>query len=738
MSAILQKIFASCPPQNTSLSMTHLIIIGLISILGQVTLLRELNVASYGVDLVYSLALGIWLFWTAFGAYFSHKMLDPSTAGIRLLYLLFSILLPIDIAFIRSIRILFSNVPGAYLDFLTQIFCLLVALLPLGLLSGMLFQLAARIYIAKGGKLATAYAVESVGGLVGGALSTFSLTLGISNFRTALLCSLISMGSLLISRKRPGIFVTAFSTTILGVLVFLIWQAPALDRTMTSWTHPNMLETRDSPYGRITIEDLQGQISVFENDALSFDTEGTDAEEFVQLSALQHASPERVLILGGGIGGAVREMLTHSPKSIDYVELNAALLASARANLPAVLMQPLESPKIRISIADPRRYLAKSASYDLILVNMPEPDSGQTNRFYTREFFQECRSHLNPAGLTAFKLKSSENLWTPQLTQRMVSIYRAAKTVFHDVLALPGTSNIIICSRETLTRDPKVLVQRYISRRIQGKIVSPAYINYVFTNDRFSQLAEVLNAGEAPPNSDARPICYQYTVMIWLSKFFPSLASLDLSSAIIQNGRKSILVWGLLAMLLIFLLISRRRFRLRRVILMGIAGFLGMALETLLILYYQVKNGVLFGDIGILLMSFMAGLALGGSLIGGWSDSKLAKRIKPEIWGAGILSGFAILGMVAAREMNSSEMATIFGTSMMLFAAGFLVAGILAYSGYKSGRDQGMEVGSLYASDLIGGCIASLAVGLILAPLVGLATSAKWMIFLSVAAVLFL
>ena len=171
---------------------------------------------------------------------------------------------------------------------------------------------------------------------------------------------------------------------------------------------------------------------------------------------------------------------------------------------------------------------------------------------------------------------------------------------------------------------------------------------------------------------------------------------------------------------------------------MGIAGFLGMALETLLILYYQVKNGVLFGDIGILLMSFMAGLALGGSLIGAWSDSKLAMRIKPEIWGAGILGGFAMLGMVAAREMNSSEMATIFGTSMMLFAAGFLVAGILAYSGYKSGRDQGMEVGSLYASDLIGGCIASLAVGLILAPLVGLATSAKWMIFLSVAAVLFL
>jgi len=41
--------------------------IGLISILGQVVLLRELSVSFYGVELVYLLALGIWFFWTAIG-----------------------------------------------------------------------------------------------------------------------------------------------------------------------------------------------------------------------------------------------------------------------------------------------------------------------------------------------------------------------------------------------------------------------------------------------------------------------------------------------------------------------------------------------------------------------------------------------------------------------------------------------------------------------------------------------
>ena len=95
---------------------------------------------------------------------------------------------------------------------------------------------------------------------------------------------------------------------------------------MTSWTHPNLVETRDTPYSRITVLSREGQTSVFENDALLFDTEGTRAEEFVHLAALQHPNPKNVLVLGGGIEGTVREVLLHSPESVDYVEQNPALI----------------------------------------------------------------------------------------------------------------------------------------------------------------------------------------------------------------------------------------------------------------------------------------------------------------------------------------------------------------------------------------------------------------------------
>jgi len=114
------------------------------------------------------------------------------------------------------------------------------------------------------------------------------------------------------------------------ILLVILWKVSSLDRRMTIWNHPNLLESKDSPYGRITITKLYNQMSVFENDALALETEGTDAEYFCHLTALQHHNPQDVLILGGGIEGTVSEIVKYKPKRIDYVELNPVMLNMAK------------------------------------------------------------------------------------------------------------------------------------------------------------------------------------------------------------------------------------------------------------------------------------------------------------------------------------------------------------------------------------------------------------------------
>jgi spermidine synthase len=612
-----------------------------------------------------------------------------------------------------------------------------MAIFPAGLLSGLLFQWTAKAYVTTGRTLALAYAIESAGGLIGGLFSTLFLIWGFRNCSIAFLCALTSAATPLIVLRGFRTSLLRF-TALVSACIFLIllWKASPLDRWMTQWNHPNLLESRDSPYGRITVTRLYNQISVFENDALAFETEGTDAEYFSHLIALQHPNPQDVLILGGGIEGIVREIAKYVPRRIDYCELNPVMLNLVTRYLPDDIRKSLKEPNVHIIFADPRQYLKESGTYDLILVGMPEPTSGQANRFYTREFFKQCSAKLGPGGLLGFRLHTAENLWTMPLTRRNASIYRALESVFPEVLFLPGTTNVVTASHAPLTRTPDVMSRRLQDRKIATKLISANYIKYLFTNDRFFEIRDLLKREKALPNTDIRPVCYQYSFIIWLSKFFPRISLVDPSSIMNQRFLKPPLSWLLWISLPVFFLLSRFRPAFRRTVLVAAAGFLGMVLETILILYYQVKHGVLYQDIGLLLMSFMAGLAVGAIVI----NRKMARQVNNQSlsrWhGIILLIGFCFLCAFTGMRLTMSISAGLVQISCLLAIAGFLVAGIFAYASLHEIEDQKNVISSLYSADLIGGCLGTLLGSLILIPLAGMNVTTWGMLLLAAFSIL--
>lgn len=698
-----------------------LIAIGIISILGQVVLLRELNVAFYGVELIYLLALGIWLFWTATGALIIRRMMSPSQNQIAILFILFSMCLPLDIVFIRSSRLVFGGIPGAYLNFFKQFAVAIITLFPAGFISGLLFQWAAKAYVTDKKTLASAYAIESAGGLMGGLFSTLLITWGISNFSAALLCALMAaiIPLFLLTKSKIAVRYSA-GLFLLCIFTILFWKSSILDQRMTSWNHPDLLESSDSPYGRVTVTKRYNQISVFENDALAFETEGTDAEYFCHLTALQHPNPQTVLILGGGMEGLMTEIAKYRPRKIDYVELNPVMLNMVQRHLSADVGRSLHAQNTQVILADPRHYLKNSGTYDVILVGMPEPDSGQANRFYTREFFEQISGKLNPGGILGFRLRTAENLWTAPLIRRNASIYNALKAVFPYVLFLPGTTNIVTASHMPLPHSPEIMSRRLQDMNIVTKLISPNYIKYLFTNDRFLEIHDLLGKEKLPPNTDIRPVCYQYAFMIWLSKFFPNIVHVDMSSItdkIFFKPPTSLMLW--IGLPLLFLL-SRFRPVIRRAMLVAAAGFIGMVLETILILYYQVKHGVLYQDIGLLLMSFMAGLALGAIIIKQAMTRTIMNPKFARWYATGLLAGFCLVCGFTAMEMTQSASAGLTGVSLLLASTGFFTAGIFAYTSLHEIDDQKKVISPLYAADLIGGCIGSLAGSLILIPLMGI------------------
>jgi spermidine synthase len=701
----------------------YLLITGFISILGQVIILRELNAAFYGIDLIYIIALGIWLVGTATGTITGKYFFSKSPQSLKILFLIWGFLLPFDILFIRSSRIIFGGVPGAYLQFFSQITVMCIAVLPISILPGIMFQHAAGNYIKGKNSLAKAYAMESAGGIAGGFASTILVMLSTQNLNSAFICSLVSFIPVLyfsLSMKEKYFsFITAF---LILLFIPLFYFSSSFDYFMTSMNHPYLAETVDTPYSRVSVTSYQGQISVFENDALSFETESTAAEEFVHMVLTQHPDPKRVLLIGGGIEGTIYELLKYDSLKVDYVELNEKLISTVRKFLPEEMNKSFESKDLNIIIADPRNYLKSCGKYDVILVGMPEPSSGQTNRFYTKEFFELCNKHLNDGGIAAVRLKSAENLWTPQLINRNASIYNALKSVFEDVIALPGSTCIFTASNSVLEKNPDVLARRFSDRKISTKYVIPEYIKYIYTNDRFFQTANILSGNNSQINSDIKPVCYQYTTAIWLAKFFPDLNWFNTSPVYekIKSSRSYIII--IIALYIFFLVFIKYRTSFSGTLLVFIAGFTGMVLETMSILYYQSVSGVLFQNIGLLLTAFMAGLSLGATFINKLYHRQISKTIFRNT-GMGLILLLGLLYFSFEFAVNENLLAGLAGTSVMLFCTGFLVSGIFAFASFFNVKAQQDTISSLYSADLIGGCVGSLSASLILIPILGMFTT---------------
>ncbi len=712
-----------------------LFLIGFLSIFAQVVILRELAVAYFGVELIYILALGFWLIMTGLGAVLYRKLHDVTTELIVIVLATVGILIPLDVLYIRGIHQIFSGVRGAYLSFPLQMLSLLIALLPVGICLGLLFRWAAEKYIAPNRNLAQAYAIESAGGIIGGVCSTLGIAIGISNLSMGLICAFIGLTGYFAQKKTNSLLLRTFILLIAVVTVAGSLLVEKIDFLSTRWNHPDLVFSSDTPYGRLSVEQRFEQVIFFSNNSLYYESQSVAAEEFVHLAALQREQAGRALIVGGGVEGTIFELLKHKPAAIDYFELNEDLIELSEKYLPDSIYRTLQHPRVKTFIDEPRQLVDEvDETYDMILIGMPEPNSGQSNRFYTKEFFKLCSKRLNPDGILTFRLRAAENLWTPQLRRRTASVYNALKAVFSDVVILPGSTITVIGSNRSLESDPAVVAQRFAGKNIEARLVSPEYIEYLYTNDRFQRIKEMIEAVPAIMNRDVHPVCFQYALMQWIGKFYPMFTRLDISALQSFWLLPAVVLAVLLALALTLIRVYES---LRGVILVFAAGFLGMLDETLLILYYQLKSGALFQDLGVLLTAFMAGLTIGAYIIGSIFKPDLTPANRRNL-GLILFILFGLFNFALSFLIRSGEGSSLVIVSILIFISGLFVSMVFGYVSKYMAKRIKREIGGLYAADLAGGALAAVLGSLLLIPSLGLPIVATGVGILSIAAVMLL
>lgn len=132
----------------------------------------------------------------------------------------------------------------------------------------------------------------------------------------------------------------------------------------------------------------------------------TTSDEFVYHEMMAHVplmaldEPERVLVVGGGDGGVMREVLKHpSVEKAVLVEIDRAVIDTAEKYYPEIPAGVFQNPRAEVVIADGLKYVAETDErFDAIIVDSSEP-IGPSAVLHTREFFADCKRALKKHGV---------------------------------------------------------------------------------------------------------------------------------------------------------------------------------------------------------------------------------------------------------------------------------------------------------------------------------------------------
>ena len=166
----------------------------------------------------------------------------------------------------------------------------------------------------------------------------------------------------------------------------------------------NVIYAKSSSYQRITLTRRGDDLRLYLNGNLQFSSrdEYRYHESLVHpgLSRLPHA--KRVLVLGGGDGLAVREVLRYPQvESVTLVDLDPAMtqLFSSQELLTKLNADALRSPKVRVINNDAFTWLKENREmFDFVVVDFPDPSNFSIGKLYTTAFYQRARSALAQDG----------------------------------------------------------------------------------------------------------------------------------------------------------------------------------------------------------------------------------------------------------------------------------------------------------------------------------------------------
>ena len=188
-----------------------------------------------------------------------------------------------------------------------------------------------------------------------------------------------------------------------------------------------------SPFQRVRILESPKYGKLLTLDDMFMTTENDEFHYHEMIShpaMLAHGKVKNVLVIGGGDGGTVREILKHKGvEKVTMVEIDGEVIEACKKHLPSIAAE-FDNPKLELIVDDGIEYVknAKAGAYDLLVVDGSDP-VGPAEGLFSVEFYKNCYKALNDNGILIAQGESpkfNENAFA-ELNATLKDIFKSDK-----------------------------------------------------------------------------------------------------------------------------------------------------------------------------------------------------------------------------------------------------------------------------------------------------------------------
>ncbi len=198
-----------------------------------------------------------------------------------------------------------------------------------------------------------------------------------------------------------------------------------------------------------------------------------------------HPNPENVLVIEGGDGGAIREIVKHSKvKKAVLVEIDSRVIELSKQYLPEIAAALSGNPKVEVKVEDGIRFIAEAKNqFDVIIVDSTEP-VGPAVGLFALDFYQAISQALKPDGIMVAQTESP--FFNPDLISRVFkdisSVFPITKLYLANIPTYPsGLWSFTLGSKQY---DPELVDENSLPE-IETKYYTPRIHKSVFRLPRF-------------------------------------------------------------------------------------------------------------------------------------------------------------------------------------------------------------------------------------------------------------